>query len=47
VAEAARAHAGVTWRVTEPLGLHELIAAVVVERVREAETRDPSGEAGR
>jgi len=37
VEEAARAHPGLTWRVTEPLGLHELIADVVLERVREAE----------
>jgi sirohydrochlorin ferrochelatase len=37
VEEAARAHPGVAWRVTEPLGLHDLIAEVVIERVREAE----------
>ena len=37
VEEAARAHPGLTWRVTKALGLHELIADVVLERVREAE----------
>jgi sirohydrochlorin ferrochelatase len=47
VAEAARAHPGVTWRVTEPLGLHELIALVVLERVRQAEANDHPGGAGR
>jgi sirohydrochlorin ferrochelatase len=47
VAEAARAHPGVTWRVTEPLGLHELLALVVLERVRQAEARGADGGAGR
>jgi sirohydrochlorin ferrochelatase len=47
VAEAARLHPGVAWRVTEPLGLHELIALVVLERVRQAEAREPGGGAGR
>ena len=47
VAEAARTHPNVAWRVTEPLGLHELIALVVLERVREAEAREPAGGAGR
>jgi sirohydrochlorin ferrochelatase len=37
VAEAARAHPGVSFRVTEPLGLHQLIADVVIERVERAE----------
>jgi len=36
--EAARRHPGVTFRVTAPLGLHALLAKVVVERVREAES---------
>jgi sirohydrochlorin ferrochelatase len=39
VEEAAKAHPGVVWRVTEPLGVHELIAGVVLERVRDAEGR--------
>jgi sirohydrochlorin ferrochelatase len=36
VREAARKHPGVTHRVTEPLGVHELIAEVILARVREA-----------
>ena len=35
VAEAASAHQGVRFAVTEPLGVHDLIADVIVERVRE------------
>ena len=45
VEEALRGHPGVAWRVTEPLGLHSLLARVVVERVREAEARERSGRA--
>ena len=43
VEEASRSHPGTAWRVTEPLGLHDLIATVVLERVRAAEARHPSG----
>ena len=32
VKEAARRHAGVSYRVTEPLGVHENIVEVVLER---------------
>ena len=37
VAEAAKNHPGVRVRVTAPLGLHEKICQVVLERVREME----------
>jgi len=37
VAEAAKHHSGVRVRVTAPLGLHEKICQVVLERVREIE----------
>jgi len=36
VQEAAGRHPGVSYHVTEPLGLHALLAKVVLERVREA-----------
>jgi hypothetical protein len=32
VKEAARRHAGVSYHVTEPLGIHENIIEVVLER---------------
>lgn len=38
VADAAAQHPGVTWRVTAPLGVHELLAQLVLERAREAST---------
>ena len=38
VAAAARRHPGVLYRVTEPLGPHELLARAVVERVKTAQT---------
>lgn len=37
VAEAAKNHPGVRVRVTAPLGLHEKICQVVLERVRQME----------
>lgn len=37
VAEATKHHPGVKVRVTPPLGLHEKICQVVLERVRETE----------
>ena len=37
VEAAARAHPGVAWRVTEPLGVHPLLARVVLDRAGEAE----------
>ena len=40
VAEAAKNHPGVRVRVTAPLGLHEKICQVVLERVREMEAAD-------
>jgi sirohydrochlorin ferrochelatase len=40
VAEAAAAHPGIAYRVTEPLGLDPLLARVVLDRVRAAELRD-------
>ncbi|MBK6575051.1 MAG: cobalamin biosynthesis protein CbiX [Sandaracinaceae bacterium] len=43
VAEAASQHAGVTWRVTAPLGVHDLLAQLVLERAREAQ---PPGSGG-
>ena len=36
VATAAHRHPGVTYRITEPLGLHPSLAQVVLERVRAA-----------
>lgn len=36
VQEAAERHPDVRYHVTEPLGLHQLLAKVVLERVREA-----------
>ena len=36
VGEAAGRHPGVSYRISEPLGLHALLARVVLERVREA-----------
>ncbi len=41
-AAAAGQHPGVTYSVTEPLGLHPNLAKVVVERVRAALERAPS-----
>ncbi|MEK7467716.1 MAG: CbiX/SirB N-terminal domain-containing protein [Planctomycetota bacterium] len=35
-AEAAKRHAAVAWRVTEPLGLSDRIVDALLERVREA-----------
>jgi sirohydrochlorin ferrochelatase len=35
VAEAAAKHPGVAYRITEPLGLHEKIAELILERVRQ------------
>lgn len=44
VAEAAKNHPGVRVRVTAPLGLHEKICEVVLERVREVDAaRTPTG----
>jgi len=37
VADAASQHAGVTWRVTAPLGVHHLLGQLVLERAREAQ----------
>jgi sirohydrochlorin ferrochelatase len=34
-AEAAARHPGVQWRVTAPLGLHELMARIMDERIRD------------
>ena len=36
VADAAAEHTGVSWRVTAPLGVHDLLAQLVVLRAREA-----------
>ncbi len=36
VRRAARPHAGVTWQVTPPFGLHDALLNVVEERIREA-----------
>lgn len=36
VADAAAQHAGVTWRVTAPLGVHDLLAELVLVRASEA-----------
>jgi sirohydrochlorin cobaltochelatase len=37
VAEAAEAHPGLTWRVGSPLGVHPLLARLVLTRAQEAE----------
>jgi sirohydrochlorin ferrochelatase len=37
VEEAAEKHAGVTWRVTEPLGLSDRLIDAILEKAREAE----------
>jgi sirohydrochlorin ferrochelatase len=42
-AAAAARHPGVSYRVTEPLGVDPRIAAVVVDRV-ESSTRKPTAE---
>lgn len=34
VAEAAKKHPGITYRVTEPLGIHHKIIEVVIERAK-------------
>ncbi len=36
VREAAEAHPGITWRITEPLNAHRLVIDASVERIREA-----------
>ncbi len=43
VAAAAALHAEVTWRVTAPLGVHDLLAQLVLLRAREAQSgsREP------
>lgn len=43
VADAAAQHEGVTWRVTAPLGVHELLAQLVLERAREASASGHEG----
>jgi sirohydrochlorin ferrochelatase len=44
VSEAAVKHPGVTYRVTEPLSLHPLMAKVILERVKKAEKTKASGQ---
>lgn len=44
VEEAAQRHPGIAFRVSAPLGVHELLAKVVVERVGEARRAEAGGE---
>ena len=46
VRKAIARHPDVTYRVTRPLGLHRLLARVVLERVREAEAAGETLSAG-
>jgi len=42
VEKAMASHPGVTYRVTAPLGVHRLLARLVVERARDAELAHPN-----
>ena len=43
VEEAARRHPGVAYRVSEPLGLHRLLARIVLDRVEDALREEREG----
>lgn len=40
VAHAAERHAGVSYRITEPLGLDEKIGHLILERVQQSDSRE-------
>ncbi len=46
VAEAAAKHPGISWTITEPLGIHQKLCEVVLERVG-AVFNSPAGERAR
>ena len=42
VAQAAARHAGVSYRITEPLGLDPKIGRLIIERVQQSAGREPA-----